>query len=354
MEDYHSIYTGAEVDARLGQAGRSVFFCTCATAAATAAKVITIDSGQPEFRLEKGVVISVLFAETNSASNPTFAVGGNTAKSVWYNTAAISTANLAMAGTLNVPMQYVYDGTYWRWIGWGKDNNTTYSSMSESEMKTGTATSARSVTAERLRKGCNGYVTAVSGTSITQELQAGIFYSFGVLTALTVTLQTPVSGMVNEYKFEFTSGNTAATLSIPASVKGIDATAIEVFKHYEISIKYDPSTEMYYGLIEDWNVDASELPLTGNALKLGGVVWNSGSPTFSGDAVVLEIGTNYDPSDLSDFKLYDENGFEIDSVYDIGVDGIYLTVRAGTSPGYIFDINSANSPTQYVYATEPL
>lgn len=252
MADYQSIYTGAEVDARLGQAGKSVFFCTCATAAATAAKVITIDSGQPEFRLEKGVVISVLFAETNSANNPTFAVDGNTAKSVWYNTAVIGTANLAMAGTLNVPMQYAYDGTYWKWIGWGKDNNTTYSSMSESEMKTGTATTARTITAARLRKGCNGYVTAVSGTSVTQELQAGIFYSFGTLTSLTITLQTPISGMVNEYKFEFDSGSTATTLSIPASVVGIDTTAIQANKHYEVSIKYDASNQKYYGLIQEW------------------------------------------------------------------------------------------------------
>jgi hypothetical protein len=254
MADYQSIYTGAEVDARLGQAGKSVFFCTCATAAATAAKVITVDSGQPEFRLEKGVIISVLFAETNSASNPTFAVGGNTAKSVWYNTAVISTANLAMAGTLSVPMQYVYDGTYWKWIGWGKDNNTTYSAMSESEMKTGTATNARTVTAARLRKGCNGYVTAVSGTSVTQELQAGIFYSFGALTALTVTLQTPVSGMVNEYKFEFDSGSTATTLSLPSSIVWQEAPSIEANKHYEISIKWDASTSQYYGLMASWNL----------------------------------------------------------------------------------------------------
>lgn len=94
--------------------------------------------------------------------------------------------------------------------------------------------------------------TVVGGASIIQALSPNVFYSFGTVTSLTVTLDTPVSGVNNEYIFEFDSGSTATTLSIPASVVGIDTTAIEANKHYEISIKYDASNQNYYGLIQEW------------------------------------------------------------------------------------------------------
>lgn len=92
----------------------------------------------------------------------------------------------------------------------------------------------------------------VNETNVTITLNTNVFYSFGTLTSLTVTLGNTVSGMTNEYAFEFDSGNTATTLSIPATVIGIDATAIKANKHYEVSIKYDVSNQNYYGLIQEW------------------------------------------------------------------------------------------------------
>jgi hypothetical protein len=98
-----------------------------------------------------------------------------------------------------------------------------------------------------------GYIQeVVSGASITQALSPNVFYSFGTVTSLTATLDTPVSGMTNEYSFEFDSGSTPTTLSLPAAVQGIDATAIKANKHYEVSIKYDASNQNYYGLIQEW------------------------------------------------------------------------------------------------------
>lgn len=92
----------------------------------------------------------------------------------------------------------------------------------------------------------------VTGTSVSQQLSPNTYYSFGEVTSLTVTLGTPISGVNNEYVFEFDSGSTAATLSIPASVEGIDTTKITINRHYEVSIKYDASTQVYYGLIQEW------------------------------------------------------------------------------------------------------
>lgn len=92
----------------------------------------------------------------------------------------------------------------------------------------------------------------VTGTSVSQQLAPNTYYSFGEVTALTITLGTPISGVNNEYVFEFDSGSTVTTLSIPAFVVGIDATAILASKHYEVSIKYDASNQNYYGLIQEW------------------------------------------------------------------------------------------------------
>ena len=92
----------------------------------------------------------------------------------------------------------------------------------------------------------------VSGTSVSQQLAPNTYYSFGTVTSLTITLGTPVSGVNNEYVFEFDSGSSATTLSIPASVVGIDTTSIAASKHYEVSIKYNASNQNYYGLIQEW------------------------------------------------------------------------------------------------------
>lgn len=92
----------------------------------------------------------------------------------------------------------------------------------------------------------------VSGSTVIQSLTPNTFYSFGEVSSLTITLGTPVSGINNEYAFEFDSGSTATTLGILATVIGIDATAIKANKHYEVSIKYDASNQNYYGLIQEW------------------------------------------------------------------------------------------------------
>lgn len=93
----------------------------------------------------------------------------------------------------------------------------------------------------------------VSGSSVSKQLSPNKFYSFGTVTSLTITLATPTANIHNEYLFEFDSGSTATTLSLPASVEGIDATEIEAGMHYEISIKYTTQGGgKYYGLIASW------------------------------------------------------------------------------------------------------
>lgn len=76
-----------------------------------------------------------------------------------------------------------------------------------------------------------------SGT-ITKELQPNTYYKFGECVSLTVTLAAEIEGVFNEYSFEFTSGSTATTLSIPESVKWDDGESptIKQNKKYLVAI----------------------------------------------------------------------------------------------------------------------
>lgn len=117
---------------------------TCATAAKTAAKTTTI-SGVTE--LKTGLTIFVRFTNANGVANPTLKVNDLDAKAIKrYGTTAPSTS-AASSWNAGQVCCLVYDGTYWMLCDW---NNTSYSSMSQAEATTGTATSARVITAKVL------------------------------------------------------------------------------------------------------------------------------------------------------------------------------------------------------------
>lgn len=99
----------------------NVAYGTCATAAATAAKVVTVSAG---WELTAGAIVSVKFTYTNTASNPTLNVNSTGAKSIWYNTALITTSSLSYAGYANRVAMYMYDGTQYVFQGWSLDNNS--------------------------------------------------------------------------------------------------------------------------------------------------------------------------------------------------------------------------------------
>lgn len=86
-----------------GENGR-MLFGTCSTAAATVAKVATVDG----FSLYKGVTISILFTYGNTVSSPTLNVNSTGAKLIRLNGTNYSYWMNNNAITL------VYDGTYWQ------------------------------------------------------------------------------------------------------------------------------------------------------------------------------------------------------------------------------------------------
>jgi hypothetical protein len=107
-----------------GDSGSKIYVGTCTTAAATAAKVVTVETfpldgnGKPLV----GTMIAVKFSATNSATNMTMNVNDTGASSIWYNTAVISAATsyVSSAGRYTY---YMWDGTYWVWVNTGYEAN---------------------------------------------------------------------------------------------------------------------------------------------------------------------------------------------------------------------------------------
>ena len=194
---------------------------TCSTAAATAAKTVSLTG----FTLATGAIVTVKFTVTNTADSPTLNVNGTGAKAIQYRGAAISAGYLAA----NRVYTFIYDGTNYQLIGdINTDTNTTYS--------TGTATTAG------ITKLYTGTGSATDGTmtqkAITDALggkassshthnYAGSSSAGGAATSankVNSNLVVKLNGGSTEGTNMFTfNGSTAKTINITAS--GIGAAA---------------------------------------------------------------------------------------------------------------------------------
>ena len=134
----------------------------CTTAAATAAKAVSLYTGNGTTAdgpwaaadLFHGLHITVRFQYANGVASPTLNVNGTGAKPIYrYGTTAPSTS-AASSWQANAVVDFTYDtllnssGCWVMHSTW--DNNTTYSNMSQTEASTGTATTARSISAKVL------------------------------------------------------------------------------------------------------------------------------------------------------------------------------------------------------------
>lgn len=74
-----------------------------------------------------------------------------------------------------------------------------------------------------------------SGTSFA--LTPNVFHRWGTVSSLSLTLATPSDQTIlNEYMFEFVSGSTATSLTLPSTVKWTSELSIEANKTYQVSI----------------------------------------------------------------------------------------------------------------------
>lgn len=154
----------------------NVAYGTCATGAATAAKFVNL-SGNSKWALTSGSIVHVFFSETNTASNPTLNVNSTGAKNIYYGASQITTSSLGYAGTANRLMTFVYDGTQYRFAGWGYDSNTTYTNV-----KLG-----------------HGYATCSTAAATTAKVGTLSSYTLttGGIVAVKFTYAVPASATLN-------------------------------------------------------------------------------------------------------------------------------------------------------------
>ena len=135
-----------------------IAYGTCSTAAATAAKVVTISD--PTWNLQVGDIIGVKFTNTNSASSCTLNVNSTGAKSLWYNNAAYTGNSNMICGYANRYTFYMYDGTYWVWLSYGNENSgsDTYPSA---YCSTGAGTAAKAATCTNYQLLANSFLHIV-------------------------------------------------------------------------------------------------------------------------------------------------------------------------------------------------
>jgi hypothetical protein len=196
------IVTGITVDGvKLNGSNKAIRYGTCATAAGTAAKVVTLSS---PCTLETGLIVFVKFTYANSATaaNLTLAV---TAPTAYDDSATVTTtakpikyrgAALPAAGYLGAARIYafVYDGTNWEVVG-DFDTNTTYTNASLGQgygtCSTATATAAKAVTLSNYALTVGGVVavkfTYAVGASATLNVNSKgakpIFHNGAAITS---------------------------------------------------------------------------------------------------------------------------------------------------------------------------
>jgi len=147
--------------------GKSTFYGTCTTAADAQAKVGTVDSS---FSLEKGVVVGLLFTNTNtysatSSAPVTLNVNGTGAKEIRAgNISAVTTGtNITAFGRASSLNYYMYNGSQWVWMSSSYDNDTTYTNKSLGQgygtCGTAAATAAKVATMDKYQLVTGGIVS---------------------------------------------------------------------------------------------------------------------------------------------------------------------------------------------------
>lgn len=150
----------------------------CSTAGGTAAKTVTL-SDSMSFTLAAGASVFVKFANANSASNPTLAVNGTTAKAIMrYGTTAAGTSAKTswQAGSV---VHLAYDGTYWQMVSWLNDDSTyTNASLGQGygTCSTAEATAAKAVT-------LSGYALVTGGI-------VAVKFTYGLCASATLNVNS--------------------------------------------------------------------------------------------------------------------------------------------------------------------
>ena len=190
----------------------STLYGTCGTAAATAAKVVTMANFD---QLITGVTIHVKFTYSNTVANPTLNVNSTGAKTIYrYGTTAPSTS-AATSWNAGAVVSFTYDGTYWQMNDW---LNTDTPDSTKLPLAGGTMTGTITLAATGLStNSADGYTTDSSGNLVHKANSAAHYFhldSYDKSKKLTYYWETgnvAVPGTIT------TNGKTVATVPTTAT-----------------------------------------------------------------------------------------------------------------------------------------
>lgn len=148
--------------------------------------------------------------------------------------------------------------------------------------------------------GSSAYSEVSHGTADTTfTLTPNTFHIWDEVSSLTLTLGSETSGVANEYIFQFTSGSTATTLSLPDDIKwtGGETPTIEANKIYQISILKGLGSVLEW---DNFSLIENKLTLTDGDMMSGSVL-TFAYPTaseltltmqyYSSDTLIVPSGT---------------------------------------------------------------
>lgn len=152
---------------------------SCSTAAATAAKTVTVSN----FSLETGARISVKFGYANTVASPTLNVNSTGAKAIYWHGGAIPSSQYWAAGSV---LEFVYNGTQWDLVGIAVDNNTNTTYSNATTGSAGLMSASDKSKLDGIATGANNYTyTLPSATSSTLggvKIGSNITVSSGVIS----------------------------------------------------------------------------------------------------------------------------------------------------------------------------
>lgn len=101
-------------------------YCTCATAANTAAKIANLlNNSDNSFVLSTGITVHIKFTNSNTANNPTLNINGTGAKSIIrYGSTSVGTT-ISSSWRAGAIVSFTYDGENWV-MNTGVDDNNIY------------------------------------------------------------------------------------------------------------------------------------------------------------------------------------------------------------------------------------
>lgn len=195
---------------------RKSFYGTCATAAGTAAKVVTL-ADATGWELKAGTTVVVRFTNTNTASNVTLNVNSSGAKSIYYNNAAYTGSSSTVCGYAARNYMYTYDGTYWVWVAHGVDDNTTYSSKTAASGGTDVSLVTTGEKYTWNNKG-TGTVTQVKVGTTAYDPSSGVVSLPAYPTVNNATLTIQKNGTNVQTFTANESANKTANITVPTKV----------------------------------------------------------------------------------------------------------------------------------------